>query len=87
MSQPQLLSSVDPVFPREALVAKVEGTVIAKCTITTSGSLESCRIIKGQPFMDRPMLDALAQRRYTPVMYKGKAVAVQYVFSTHIVHP
>src|SRR5262249_42977088 len=53
MSQPRLLYSVDPVFPREAVVAKIEGTVIAKCTITTSGSLESCRIIKGLPFMDR----------------------------------
>lgn len=87
MSQPKLVSSVDPVFPREALVARVEGTVIAKCTITTSGSLESCRIIRGLPFMDKPMLDALSQRKYTPVMYKGKPVAVQYVFSTHIVHP
>jgi serine/threonine-protein kinase len=85
MSQPTLISSVDPVFPREAIVAKVEGTVIAKCTITTSGSLESCRIIKGLPFMDRPMLDALSQRKYTPVIYKGSPVAVQYVFSTHIV--
>ena len=51
------------------------------------GFLESCRIIKGLPFMDKPMLDALSQRKYTPVMYNGKPVAVQYVFSTHIVHP
>jgi outer membrane biosynthesis protein TonB len=87
MSQPKLLSSVDPVFPREAIVAKVEGTVIAKCTITTSGSLEGCRIIKGLPFMDKPMLDALAKRKYTPVIYRGSPVAVQYVFSTHIVRP
>ena len=87
MSQPKLISSVDPVFPREAILARVEGTVIAKCTITTSGSLEGCRIIKGLPFMDRPMLDALSQRRYTPVIYKGSPVAVQYVFSTHIVRP
>jgi eukaryotic-like serine/threonine-protein kinase len=87
MSQPRLISSVDPVFPREAIVARVEGTMIAKCTITTSGSLESCRIIKGLPFMDKPMLDALSQRKYTPVMYNAKPVAVQYVFSTHIVHP
>ncbi len=87
MSQPRLITSVDPVFPREALVAQVEGTVIAKCTIMTSGSLESCRIIRGLPFMDKPMLDALSQRKYTPVMYNGKPVAVQYVFSTHIVHP
>jgi serine/threonine protein kinase/outer membrane biosynthesis protein TonB len=87
MPQPRLLSAVDPVFPREAIVAKVEGTVIAKCTITTSGSLEGCRIIKGLPFMDRPMLDALSRRRYAPIIYKGSPVAVQYVFSTHIVRP
>ena len=87
MTQPRLISPVDPVFPREALVARVEGTMLAKCTITTSGSLEGCRIIKGLPFMDKPMLEALAQRKYTPVTYKGTPVAVQYVFSTHIVHP
>jgi protein TonB len=61
--------------------------VIAKCTITTSGSLESCRIIKGLPFMDKPILDALSKRRYTPVMSKGSPVAVEYVISTHIVRP
>jgi serine/threonine-protein kinase len=87
MSQPKLLYSVDPVFPREALVARVEGTVIAKCTITTAGSLERCRIVKGLPFMDRPMLEALSKRRYAPVMYKGNPVAVEYVFSTRLVRP
>jgi len=85
MPQPRLLAAVDPVFPREAIVAKVEGTVIAKCTITTSGTLEGCRILKGLPFMDRPMLDALSKRRYAPIIYKGSPVAVQYVFSTRIV--
>jgi outer membrane biosynthesis protein TonB len=87
MSKPVLLSSVDPVYPREALVAGVEGIVIAKCTITTSGSLESCHIIRGLPFMDKPILDALSQRKYTPVLYKGSPVAVQYVFNTRIVRP
>jgi hypothetical protein len=41
----------------------------------------------GLPFMDRPVLDALARRKYAPVTYKGNPVAVQYVFSTHIVQP
>jgi protein TonB len=87
MSRPVLLSGSEPAYTREAALAKVEGTVIARCTITVAGTLESCRILKGLPFMDRSMLDALATRRYTPVVYQGHPVAVEYVFNVKLVAP
>ena len=79
MNRPQLVSGPEPLFPREAREAKVEGTLLARCVITTEGALTSCRIIKGLPFLDQPVLDALAQRRYTPVSFQGRPVAVEYV--------
>jgi protein TonB len=85
MSRPVLISGTDPVWTREALIANVEGVMIAKCTITTAGTLQNCRIVKGLPFMDKSMLDALASRRYTPVMLQGKPVSVEYVFSMRLV--
>jgi protein TonB len=84
MSRPVLLSGNDPVWTREALVAGVEGVMIAKCTITTGGTLQSCRIVKGLPYMDKALLDALASRRYSPVMYQGRPVAVEHVFSVRL---
>jgi len=79
MNRPQLLAGPEPVFPREALEARVEGTLLAKCVITPEGALTGCRIIKSLPFLDQPVLAALAQRRYTPVSFQGRPVAVEYV--------
>ena len=79
MNRPQLVTGPEPVFPREAREARVEGTLLAKCVITTEGALTGCRILKSLPFLDQPVLDALAQRRYTPVSFQGRPVAVEYV--------
>jgi periplasmic protein TonB len=78
MDRPQMLAGPEPVFPREAREARVEGTLIARCVITTEGTLQDCRILKSLPFLDQPVLDALARRRYTPVSFQGRPVAVAY---------
>jgi hypothetical protein len=84
MTRPVLLSGSELVSPREALVAGISGTVIAKCTITTEGALRNCRIIKGLPYLDKPMLDMLATRKYSPVIYQGRPVSVEYVFNLKV---
>ena len=81
MNPPHLISGPEPVYPRAAREARVEGTLLAKCVITTEGSLQSCRIMKSLPFLDEPVLAALAQRRYAPVMFQGHPVNVEYVIS------
>ena len=81
MNLPRLLEGPEPVYPREAREARVEGTLLAKCVITTEGTLRSCRIIKSLPFLDEPVLTALAHRRYAPVMFQGRPVNVEYVIS------
>lgn len=78
MNRPQLVGGPEPVFPREALEARVEGTLLARCVITTEGALTNCRILKSLPFLDQPVLAALAQRHYTPVSFQGRPVAVEY---------
>jgi protein TonB len=78
MTRPQLLGGRDPVYTRAARMARVEGTVIARCVITVQGRLEKCRIVKGQPHMDEAVLQALATRKYTPVTYQGHVQAVLY---------
>jgi TonB family protein len=87
MTRPALISGGELSYPREAIVAGVSGTIIAKCTITAEGSLRNCRIIKGLPFLDKAALDVLATRRYSPVLYQGKAVPVEYVFNLKVAPP
>src|SRR5262249_650932 len=67
MNRPTLVSGPKPVYSREAREARVEGTMLVKCVITTAGTLRSCRVLKSLPFMEQAVLSALASQRYTPV--------------------
>jgi protein TonB len=79
MSPPRLIEGPEPVYTREAREAKVQGTMLVRCVITTAGSLSQCRVIKPLPLLEQPVLEALARRRYTPVTFQGRPVNVAYV--------
>src|SRR5262249_45132857 len=80
MVPPKLIAGRQPSYTVYAKEACVEGRVIARCTLTEDGVLVDCRIVKGLPFLDKEVLDALATHRYTPVLYKGKPQRVYYTF-------
>ena len=64
MTPPSLTGGqAQPAYTREALEAKVEGKVIARCTITVTGTLTDCRIIKSLAFLDQAVLSTLAGQR------------------------
>ncbi len=91
MTRPKQTSGVDFktdfVYPREAAEAHVGGLAIVRCRIELDGHLEGCRIIKGLAHMDSAILAALATQRYTPVMFEGHAVLVDYTFNLRFVAP
>ncbi|WP_437325704.1 TonB family protein [Sorangium sp. So ce381] len=87
MTRPVPLAAPAVVYTREARQARVEGTVLAKCVVTTAGSLTGCRIVRGVPHMNEAVLAALAASRYQPVTYQGRPVNVDYVFSIKLVLP
>jgi protein TonB len=84
MTPPEMLSGATIQYSREALEARVSGTIIARCTITREGSVENCRIIKGLPYMDATVLEALTTRRYRPVHFQGRPVNVSYIFNVKL---
>lgn len=87
MTRPKLIEMVEPQYTREARDANVKGLFLAKCVITTTGALRKCRVVKGLPMMDQAVLSALARWRYTPVIYQGKPVAVDYVIQVRLGGP
>jgi serine/threonine-protein kinase len=88
MSPPALESEGSPIrYTREALAAKVEGVMIAKCLISTTGAVQNCRVIKPVPLMQQSVLDSLTSRKYSPITYQGHPVAVDYVFTIRLVLP
>jgi serine/threonine-protein kinase len=87
MPRPVELQGKEIVYTREALAARVEGTMLVKCVITKTGAVENCRIIKGLPHMNETVVQALRSRTYKPITLQGKPVAVDYTFSIRLVAP
>jgi protein TonB len=87
MTRPSQVGQIDIQYTREARDAEVQGMVITECTITTSGSLQNCKVLKGLPLMDQQVLAALSRTKYTPVIYQGKPTAVRYKIPIRLVLP
>ena len=87
MNRPSMTGGRDPIYTKEALAARVEGLMIVRCTINVTGAITNCRVIKELPHMKQAVLDALYSRRYTPVLFNGQPVNVDYVFNIKLVLP
>ncbi len=87
MARPVELKGKDIVYTREALEAKVQGTMVVKCVITKEGVVDNCRIIKGLPYMNEAVVSALKERQYKPISLGGQPVDVDYVFNLRLVLP
>ena len=87
MSRPEQLDGKEIAYTREALAAKVQGTMLVRCTITREGRVENCRTLKSVPHMEETVLEALQSRVYKPILYKGVVVAVDYVFNIKLQLP
>lgn len=57
-----------PPYPKEALAQKVEGTVVARCTVEPDGALSGCLVLKAPYSFEVPVkawLDAAHARPFT----------------------
>ncbi|MCP3101851.1 TonB family protein [Myxococcus sp. K15C18031901] len=85
---PELLRQSIPLeYTEQARMARVEGTMLAKCVITREGQVRDCRILKGMAHMDEAVVESLESRRYTPVYFQGSPVSVSYVFTIRLKLP
>jgi len=72
----RLILKVDPAYPQLARIAHIEGTVIAEARITASGTIDSLRIISGNPLFFQSVMDAVRQWRYEPTLLSGEPIDV-----------
>jgi len=73
---PRLVRRVEPEYPRIAILARVQGTVILEGVIGTTGRIESLRVLKSAQLLDDAALRAVGQWRYTPARRGGVPVKV-----------
>jgi len=76
MQPPRRLVNVDPVYPRVAQTARVEGVVILEATIDSRGRVMDVRVLRSVPLLDQAAVDAVRQWIYTPTLLNGVPVPV-----------
>jgi protein TonB len=76
ISAPTKSKHVPPVYPAEALAAKVQGVVILEAVIGKDGKVESAKVVSSIPMLDQAALDAVRQWEFTPTLVNGVAVPV-----------
>lgn len=76
ISPAKLILKVDPVYPKEAINAQIEGTVVVQATTDNSGRVQSVRVLRSVPLLDKAAVDAVRQWVYEPKMINGKPEGV-----------
>ena len=72
----QILKRVEPVFPREAIDAKVNGAVVCRVVIDKDGKVRDATVISGPEMMRKNYLEAIRQWKYRPYLLNGQPVEV-----------
>jgi TonB family protein len=72
MSKPKIIKQVDPIYPEDAIIAKVEGIVIIEATTDEQGKVIDAKILRSVPLLDKAALAAVKQWIYEPYIYAGK---------------
>jgi protein TonB len=72
-----LIKQVQPIYPRPAQAARIEGTVLLAAVIDTQGRITQLHALSGHPFLIKSAIDAVQQWRYKPYILNGQAVEVE----------
>jgi protein TonB len=71
---PAKIRDVRPVYPPEALEARVQGVVIAEVRIEGDGRVSDAKILRSIPMLDQAALDAIHQWEFMPTLLNGAPV-------------
>jgi TonB family protein len=68
---PQKIVDVKPVYPKDALDAKVQGVVIIETAIGPDGKVKDAKILRSVPMLDEAALEAVRQWEFAPTLLNG----------------
>lgn len=74
--KPVEIYRVTPEYPEIAKKAGVEGTIVVKVLIDTSGLVEKVEVIKAHPLLNQAAIDAARQFEFEPAKQRGVPVKV-----------
>ncbi len=65
-----------PIYPRLALMAHIQGTVVLQAILGTDGSVQDLKVVSGHPLLVEAALDAVRTWRYQPTLLNSEPVEV-----------
>jgi TonB family protein len=74
---PRKIFSVNPIYPADAMAAKVQGVVMLDATVGTDGSVTGLRLVQSVPLLDQAAMDAVNVWRFEPALLNGVPVEVE----------
>lgn len=78
VTAPVVTHEVKPQYTREAMEAKVQGTVVLECVVEKDGKVGEVKVTRSlEPGLDEQAVLALKQWRFEPGKKDGKAVRVR----------
>lgn len=72
---PKLLKRVQPTYPQDAFVKKIEGTVLLEILIDSTGRVARVRIVSSIPALDQAAVESVKQWIFAPAIKRGRPVA------------
>ena len=72
---PRLLRQVLPVYPLEAFVQKIAGTVVLEIVIGSDGAVRSAKVVESIPQLDEAAKQCVRQWKFEPARKHGRPVA------------
>ena len=76
IKEPRKTRQVNPVYPQEAVAARIQGVVILECTISPEGKVVQVKTLRSVPMLEAAAVEAVKQWEYTPTLLNGVPVPV-----------
>lgn len=77
----RLIHQVMPVYPIEAKLEGLQGTVILHAIIDKDGAVRDLQLLEGHCWLAQPAIKAVSQWQYKPTLLLGKPVEVDTMIS------
>ena len=76
VQESKLIRKVEPVYPEEALRARVQGKVVLAIVVNEEGFVTEAKVVKGHPILNDAAIAAVRQWKYSPTLLNGEPVPV-----------
>jgi periplasmic protein TonB len=77
VTQPRLISSVQPSYPAVAMQMHAQGDVVIRAQIDANGKVAGMKVVSGSALLQQAAVDALRQWKYQPSRLDGQPVPAE----------